>query len=541
MKRIRLSIISIICIGIVFFSFTTYKNDFFEISKQLEIFIDLYKELNTNYVDELVPSQVMEKAIQGVLSKLDPYTVYRTEQQIIDARINHSGQYAGIGARIHFSGKHIKLLECYENAPAEKAGLKAGDEIIIFNGTKLSEISSDLQHDLLSGEAGSQVEITYIRDGKEYKTSLIRERIERDAVPYYKLIDNNIGYIVLEAFNQKAAAQTKNALIDLKQQGAEKIILDLRNNPGGLLNESIKIVNLFVDKGQQITYTQSVIQKYNTNYITKETPLDTEIPLAILINDRSASASEIVSGSLQDLDRAVIIGSKSFGKGLVQREMPLSYSTQLKVTISRYYTPSGRSIQNLDYDTDLVEKRNIQNKNQVFYTKNKRKVYAGGVTPDKVLENDIDQDFIKELNNKLYLFDFTSEYLKNKKITSIDNFALTDVDWKNFKQFIQTNKSFSNSTKAWKKLNEVAKEEGVQETLIFFEKEFKSKLEKDINIKLDSHRKTIENDLSDILIRRTLYQNKAYDYAVQHNETVLMAKEILNNKKEYNKILNNSI
>lgn len=538
MKRFWIGILCLTSIGIGLLSFTSYKNNFFEISKQLEIFIDLYKELNTNYVDDLVPSQVMEKAIQGVLLELDPYTVYRNEQQIIDARINHSGQYAGIGATIHFSGENIKILECYENAPADKAGLKAGDEIIIFNGTRVAEISTESQHNLLSGESGSEINLTYLRNGKEHTTNLTRERIERDAVPFYKLLDNNIGYIVLEAFNQKAASQTKNALLDLKQQGAEKIILDLRDNPGGLLNESIKIVNLFVEKGLQITYTKSVIQKYNTNYITKETPVDTEIPLAVLINERSASASEIVSGSLQDLDRAVIIGSQSFGKGLVQRELPLSYSTQLKITISRYFTPSGRSIQKLDYDTDLVEKRNTQNKDQVFYTKNRRKVYGGGgILPDKVLEKDLDQDFIKDLNSKLHLFDFTSEYLENKQITNLEKFALNDSDWKNFKAFMQKKEAFTKTNDAWEKLEKIAKEEGIADNLETLNIDFKQQLNKALNTKLDTHRKTIEGYLTDLLIRRTHYQKAAYNYSVNHNETIVLAKDILNNKREYENIL----
>lgn len=538
MKRFWIGILCIASIGIGLFSFTTYKNNFFEISKQLEIFIDLYKELNTNYVDELVPSQVMEKAIQGVLTELDPYTVYRNEQQIIDARINHSGQYAGIGATIHFSGENIKILECYEDAPAHKAALKAGDEIIVFNGTRIAEISTESQHNLLSGESGSEINLTYLRNGKEYKTKLTRERIERDAVPFYKLLEDNIGYIVLEAFNKKAASQTKNALLDLKQQGAEKIILDLRNNPGGLLNESIKIVNLFVEKGLQITYTKSVIQKYNTSYITKETPVDTEIPLAILINERSASASEIVSGSLQDLDRAVIIGSQSFGKGLVQREMPLSYSTQLKVTISRYYTPSGRSIQKLDYDTDLVEKRNVQQKEQVFYTKNKRKVFGGGgILPDKVLEKDIDQDFIRDLNSQLHLFDFTTEYLKSKEIINLSKFALNDKDWNHFQSFMKDREAFNKTNEAWKNLEAIAKEDGIADNLDMLNTDFKEQLYRALNKKLDTHRKTIENNLTDILIRRTHYQNAAYNYSVNHNETIVMAKDILNNKSEYQNIL----
>lgn len=540
MKRIWITIIGVVSIAIGLVSFTTYKSNFFEISKQLEIFIDLYKELNTNYVDELVPSQVMEKAIQGVLTELDPYTVYRNEQQIIDARINHSGQYAGIGATVHFSGDKIMILECYEHAPAAKAGLLAGDEILIFNNTVLSEISTESQHNLLSGESGSTINLTYLRDGKQYETHLVRERIERDAVPFYKLMEDNIGYIVLEAFNQKAASQTKNAVLDLKRQGAEKLILDLRNNPGGLLNESIKIVNLFVEKGLQITYTESTIQKYNTSYITREEPVDTEIPLAILINENSASASEIVSGSLQDLDRAVILGNQSFGKGLVQREMPLSYSTQLKVTISRYYTPSGRSIQKLDYDTDLVEKRNSQNKDQVFYTKNKRKVYGGGgILPDILLEQNTDQDFIKDLNKQLHLFEFTSEYLKNNKEIEVNNFALNDKDWQNFKVFMQDREALSKINKAWENLEAAAEEEGIAKSFKALEKDFNQQLKQALDQKLETHRKTIESNLTDILIRRTHLQKAAYNHAIHNNETILMAKSLLNDTIRYNTILKN--
>lgn len=538
MKRIW--ILCCISIGIGFLSFTSYRNNFFEISKQLEIFIDMYKELNTNYVDELVPAQVMGKAIESVLAELDPYTLYRNEQQIIEARINQSGQYAGVGAIIHFSKDKIKIIECYEDAPAAKAGLKAGDEITYFNEINVSEIDINLRQSMISGEPGSKIDLTYLRDGKEYKTTLIRERIIQDAVPFYELLDDSIGYIVLESFTNKAASQTKSALLDLKQKGAKKIILDLRNNPGGLLNESIKIVNLFVDKGVQVTYTQSVIQKYNNKYVTNEDPVDTEIPLVVLINEKSASASEIVSGSLQDLDRAVIVGSQSFGKGLVQREMPLSYNTQLKVTISRYYTPSGRSIQKLDYGTDLVTKRNTQDKDQTFYTKNKRKVYAGGgIMPDKLLDDQVDNDFINDLTNNLHLFDFTSIYLEKNKIENLEKFALKEADWNSFKAFMQTREAFSKTTKAWKNLEAIAKEEGVQGNLDKINSDFKLLIQSSLDKKLESHKKTIESYITDILVRRTHYQNAAFHYASLHNKSVLMAKSILNNEKEYKNILNN--
>lgn len=538
MKRIW--IICCISIGVGLFSFTTYKDNFFEISKQLEVFIDLYKELNTNYVDELVPAQVMEKAIEGVLTELDPYTVYRNEQQIIEARINQSGQYAGVGAVINFSKDKIRILECYEDAPAAKAGLKAGDEILYFNDIKVADLSIDLRQSLISGEPGSKIDLVYLREGKEYKTTLERERIIQDAVPYYALLEDNIGYIVLESFTNKAASQTKSALIDLKQKGAKKLILDLRNNPGGLLNESIKIVNLFIDKGQQVTYTKSVIQKYNNNYITTDTPVDTEIPLVVLINERSASASEIVAGSLQDLDRAVIIGSQSFGKGLVQREMPLSYSTQLKITISRYYTPSGRSIQKLDYGTDLVSKRNSQDKNQIFYTKNNRKVYAGGgIMPDKSLDTKTDNDFVNDLTSSLHLFDFTSKYLEKNQNIDLEKFVLKDADWKDFKSFMQDRNSFKKSYKAWQDLEKIAQEEGIQGSLEKLHLDFKEIVQASLDEKLESHRKTIESYLSDILVRRTHYQNAAFMYATKHNKTISIAKNILNNEKEYRNTLKN--
>src|SRR5699024_6168130 len=256
--------------------------------------------------------------------------------------------------------------------------------------------------------------------------------------------------------------------------------------------------------------------------------------------EQSASASEIVSGSLQDLDRAVIIGNRSFGKGLVQREMPLSYSTQLKITISRYFTPSGRSIQKLDYETDLVDKRNIQEKNQIFYTKNNRKVYGGGgIIPDKIVQENIDQDFIKQLVNNLYLFDFTSEYLKKNKLNSIENFSLKNSDWNDFKQYLNSKEPLSKTYSSWKQLLEVAKEEGIEENIKALEEKFNLTVEKEMNNKLDSHRKIIESQISDIIIRRTFYQTKAYDYALNHHDAILIAKEVLNNKKEYDKILNN--
>lgn len=539
MKRLWISLLLVAGLGFGYLSFTTPKNNFFEISKQLEIFIDLYKHLNTNYVDELVPAQVMEKAITGILEDLDPYTIYRNEQQIIDARINHSGQYAGIGARIHFTGDKIIILEAYEYDPAAEAGLLAGDEIIEVNGIKIADIDTEAQHNLLTGEAGSEIQLVYERAGKKQQTKLSRATIERAAVPYYKLLEDNIGYIVLETFTSKAASETKAALEHLKTQGAEKIILDLRNNPGGLLGESVKIVNLFIPKGKTVTYTESVIKKYNKVYKTMEEPVDTEIPLAILINENSASASEIVSGSLQDLDRAVVIGNRSFGKGLVQREMPMSYSTQLKVTISRYFTPSGRSIQELDYETNLVDKRNIQDKNQVFYTKNKRKVYGGGgISPDKELDDNTDIDFIRSLNNKLYYLNFGTDFLKKNPIANPNRFKLKEKDWQDFKAFLHAELKLNRTEKAWKKFATEAEKDGLDSEIKLLKAELDKKMSKALDEKIEAHKKTLMQNLGHHLIVRTHLQTAAYDYAIQEHEAINMAKTLLNNPKEYHSILN---
>lgn len=340
-------LVPVLALGLLFTTMS-FKGDFFEIAKQIEIFTTLYKELNMNYVDETTPSVLMDKAIKGMLKDLDPYTVFWNEQEVENARINNSGLYTGIGATVNSKDNKVIIVEPFKGFPADKAGLKAGDEIIKIGDISLSDFEGD-KTELLKGAANSVVELSFSRQGKTETTTLTRGAIDVHAVPFYKLINEDIGYIVLSRFNQKTTIETKAALEDLKTQGANKIILDLRGNPGGLLNEAIKIVNLFVPKGEVITTTKSVIKKYNKTYKTRLAPVDIEIPLVVLVNGRSASASEIVSGGLQDLDRAVIIGARSFGKGLVQRPKKLTYGTQLKVTISRYYTPSGRCIQALDY------------------------------------------------------------------------------------------------------------------------------------------------------------------------------------------------
>ena len=323
-----------------------FKSDFFEIAKQIEIFTTLFKELNMNYVDETNPAELMDSAIKNMLEELDPYTRFLNEQDVEAYKINNAGEYSGIGALVRSYESKLLIVEPYKGYPADKAGLKAGDEIIKIGDITVADFD-DNASELLKGANNTSVDVTFVRQGETKTATLNREGVEVDAVPFYDMIDKKTGYIVLSRFNRKASSQTKSALQDLKGKGAERLILDLRGNPGGLLTEAINVTNLFVPKGELIVTTKSKVKKFNQEYKTKNQPEDLDIPLVVLVDGRSASASEIVSGGLQDLDRAVVMGARSFGKGLVQRPLKLTYGTQLKVTISRYYTPSGRCIQSL--------------------------------------------------------------------------------------------------------------------------------------------------------------------------------------------------
>ena len=333
-KIVQFIVLPVVAI-FIFISTTAYNNDFFEIAKQIEIFTTLFKEVNMNYVDDTNPADLMDTAIKSMLEDLDPYTNFYNEQDVEAERIRRTGDYSGIGAHIATLKDKVVIIEAYKDYPADKAGLKAGDEIIKVGGTLLADYKEDAL-DLLKGAPNSKINVEYIRQGKTFTAEVSRSEREIDAVPHFSLINEQVGYIVLSKFNQKTTTQTIYALKDLKAQGAKQIILDLRGNPGGLLSEAVNIVNLFVPKGQVVVTTKSKIKEYNKTYTTQNEPLDLNIPVVVLIDGKSASASEIVAGTLQDLDRAVIVGSRSFGKGLVQRVKKLTYGTQFKVTISRY-------------------------------------------------------------------------------------------------------------------------------------------------------------------------------------------------------------
>lgn len=537
-KRI---LIPIIAIGI-FFTTVSFKSDFFEIAKQIEIFTTLFKELNMNYVDEVTPAILMDKAIKGMLEDLDPYTVYWNEQQVEDAKINNSGVYTGIGATAQNRKDKIIIVEPYKDYPADKAGLKAGDEIIKIGSVTIANLD-DEAGDLLKGSPGSKVDVTYIRQGKTATTTITRGAVALKAVPFYKLLNNDIGYIVLSRFNSKTTFETKAALVDLKSQGATKIILDLRGNPGGLLNEAISIVNLFVDKGQVITTTKSVIEKYNQVYKTKAAPVDTEIPLVVLVNGRSASASEIVSGGLQDLDRAVIVGARSFGKGLVQRPKKLTYGTQLKVTISRYYTPSGRSIQALDYwhrDENGDPIRKDAKEYNAFKTKGGRTVYdGGGILPDIQLESAVYSPITTALLKDNAIFDYATKYYYSHQMTDWKNFNFGESDFQDFLEFLKDN-DFQYETETEKKFAEglkISEDDAMNEDISASYNQLLAAIDKAKDRALVDKKVEIESLLKDEILKRYFYREGLYNYQIEHNPEILEAVSVLNDEGRYRKIL----
>lgn len=537
-KKIILPLIAVA----IFFTTTSYKSDFFEIAKQIEIFTTLFKEINMNYVDETNPAELMDTAITAMLAELDPYTVYWNEQEVEQARIQNSGEYTGIGASVQTRDHKITIVEPYKGYPADKAGLKAGDEIIQIGEVNVSDFNDDAG-ELLKGAPGTSVQLKYRRQGKIETTELKREAVELNAVPFFKLFNNDIGYIVLSKFNRKASSEVASALKKLKEQGAKKIILDLRGNPGGLLTEAVNTTNIFVNKGEVITTTKSIIEKYNQSYKTQKDPLDIDIPLAVLVNGRSASASEIVSGSLQDLDRAVVIGARSFGKGLVQRPKPLTYNTQLKVTISRYYTPSGRCIQALDYwnrDKDGNAVRTKAEDYNEFTTRNGRKVYdGGGILPDVLLETSKFSGVTQALVEKNAIFDYATHYYFSHKLTNVKDFNFTDKDYQDFKTFLKST-DFDYTTKTEKELKNTlntAKKEGFSDDINTQYQQLLNSINKAKEKDLEDKKPEIVNLLTDEIIKRYFYQEGLYNFYIEENPEILKAVEILNNSKEYNRIL----
>src|SRR6056297_2763205 len=519
---------------------SSFKSDFFEIAKQIEIFTTLFKELNMNYVDETNPAELMDSAIKNMLGELDPYTQFLNEQDVESYKINNSGEYSGIGALVRSYKNKLVVVEPYQGYAADKAGLKAGDEIIKIGETLVADFD-DNAGELLKGANNSSVEVTFLRQGETKTATITREGVEVDAVPFYDMIDDKTGYIVLSRFNQKASKQTQSAMQDLKGQGAERLVLDLRGNPGGLLSEAINVTNLFIPKGELIVTTKSKVKKFNQEYRTKNKAEDEEIPLVVLINGKSASASEIVSGGLQDLDRAVIIGARSFGKGLVQRPLKLTYGTQLKVTISRYYTPSGRCIQSLDYWNRDEEGNAVRNtKFNEFTTRNGRKVWdGGGVLPDIEVATAKTNDLTKALLQNNVIFDYATNYHYSNELASVNKFKFSNTDFNSFKNFVKAS-DFSFETKeeeAIKKALSGAENDFLGSEVNESYKTLLANIEKGKLAALDKYQDQIQKNLEDEIVKRYFYRKGLYAYYLNHDDAIMAATELLGNTGKYNSIL----
>lgn len=533
-KRILIPLLALT----VFFGGSAFKGDFFEIAKQIEIFTTLFKELNMNYVDETNPGDLMDTAIKSMLEDLDPYTNYYNEQDVEASRINNAGDYTGIGANVLTLKDKLVIVEPYKDYAADKAGLKAGDEIIKVDNVVVADFKDDAGN-LLQGAAGTSVNVTYIRQGKTETATIQREAVDIHAVPHYSMVNDNIGYVVLRKFNEKASSETISAIRALKNQGAQKLILDLRGNPGGLLREAVNVTNIFVPKNQLVVTTKSKVKKYNKTYYTSKEPIDTEIPLIVLIDGSSASASEIVSGALQDLDRAVVIGARSFGKGLVQRPKKLTYGTQMKITISRYYTPSGRCIQALDYwnrDENGKATRVKQENYNAFKTKKGRTVYdGGGVQPDLELDATKLSTITKAIINENLIFKYATDYYYKNSVSDLENFKLSDADFNDFKNFLRENNfSFETQTeKAFANALAVAEEEQLNTEINADYSDLITSLNNYKNKAIDDNKAQLMSLLSDEIVKRYFYREGLYTYYVANNFEIQKGVEILKNPSNY--------
>ena len=537
--KIKKGILITLAVGAIFLSFS-FQSKFFEIAKQIEIYNTLFKELNMYYVDEINPAELTNKAIKNTLKDLDPYTNFYNEQDVEDAKIRREGEYAGIGVGVYYTKNGIQISEVYKGYAGDKAGLKAGDIITSVGDQTLKDMERVQLSMFLKGTPDTKIAVEIERQGKILKKEIIREQVEINPVPFYEMIDAETGYITLTQFNEKASSEVKKAYRELKKKGMTKLVFDLRSNPGGSLQEAINISNFFIPKGKVIVTTKAKIKKWSNTYKTTNDPLDLEIPLVVLVNGRSASASEIVSGSLQDYDRAVIMGQRSFGKGLVQRYRTLTYGTQLKLTISKYYTPSGRCIQELDYTnrddkTGKVPKFSDKGIN-VFKTENGRKVYdGGGVLPDVEIEISKKTEATEVLVGSKALFNFAIDYFyKNPRIEAVENYQFSNADFKNFTNYLVLDTTF------------VTKQERLFDTAFLsienksISKEYqkiKEKLSEDKIEEISKNQDIIQILLEEEILEKYYYKEGVYQHHLKNDYTIKEAVKLLQNQDKYTQIL----
>ena len=530
----------ILLTGTVFFSFS-FKSNFFEVAKQIEIYTTLFKELNLYYVNEINPAEFTNKAIKNTLENLDPYTNYYDEQQVEEARIRREGEYAGIGVSVNYSNKGITLIEVYKGFEADKKGLKEGDVIIKVGNQSLENMERDQLSEMLKGAPNSSLNIEVLRQGEIKKTTVITEKISVNPVPFFDLIDDETGYIILTRFSDKASSEVKKAFKDLKARGMKKLVFDLRSNPGGSLGEAINISNFFLPKGSTVVSTRAKVKKWSNTYRASNKPLDLEMPVTVLLNGTSASASEVVAGALQDYDRAVILGERSFGKGLVQRYRQLTYGTQLKVTIAKYYTPSGRCIQELDYanrDKNGEVPKFSNGTVTSFKTKNGRVVFdGGGVQPDIFVGFSKRNETTEKLLQSQAIFNFTTDYFyKNPSVKSPTDFSFSSTDFKNFQNYILQSDSTFKTKQEQLFLDAYQSIENDKIILKEYQQILK-KLSQEKVSEISKNKDFISDLIKDEILKRYYYSEGAYQHKLKNDKVVLEAVKILKNKTQYAKIL----
>ncbi|MCQ2973685.1 MAG: S41 family peptidase [Bacteroidales bacterium] len=543
-----------IIIGVLiaaFLGFNSFKlyddDDDFELIKNLEIYHTLMRDLRIMYVDEISSGDLIKNSIDKMLENLDPYTVYYPESLIEDVRFANSGEYAGIGTEIDKIDNFYEITNLIKNSPAEKNGLLIGDKIISINDKLLNNKSIDEVDLLLKGENGSNIKFEIQRNNNKLNFSFKREIIKEKSIPYYGTINNNIGYIKLSSFTQNCSNELKEAFISLKEkQNINQLILDLRNNPGGLLIEAVNIVNLFIEKGENVVEMKGRVEQWNKMFKAENNPIDTKIPIIVLVNGQSASASEIVSGALQDLDRAVVIGEQTFGKGLVQTTKDLVYNAKCKITTAKYYIPSGRCIQKLDYSHKNSEGKAISIPDSLiktFKTKNGRTVKdAGGILPDIIINSDTLSYFVENLIYNKSIYNFSNQYRnKNNQISEPEKFSISQQDLNDFKTQVGK-KMVDYNTSTEKQIKEIENLANIEFENNELNQEFnkiKQKIqqikESNINKYDDQLKKLLEYEI----VKRYYYEEGEIRYSLKNDKNIDKAIEVLNNEILYKKILLN--
>lgn len=546
--KLWLLVIATSVVSVISFSFV---DEYFEVSKNLDIFSSVYREVNMFYVDTTDPGKLMKKGIDSMLESLDPYTNFIPESDIEDYRFLTTGQYGGIGALIKQKGDAVIISDPYEGYPAQKSGLLAGDQILEIDGNSTKNKKTDDISRLLKGSPKTQVRLLIQRDGEKnpFEKTIVREEIKVKSVPYYGMVGDEIGYIRLNSFTENAGKDVGAALKDLQSKHTLKgLVFDLRNNPGGLLNEAVNVSNLFVERGQDIVSTKGRYKDMDKTYKALNEAIDPNLPLALLVNSGSASASEIVSGSLQDLDRAVIVGQRTFGKGLVQTTRPLSYNTQMKITTAKYYIPSGRCIQALDY-THRNEDGSVgkvpDSLVSAFNTRAGRKVYdGGGILPDLVTEPQKLSNISQSLISKNILFDYATRYRRlHPEIASVNTFELTDSDFNDFVSYI-SDKEYDYSTKSEKAMEDLKKNSEDEKYFQDIRTEYdalKNKLAHNKQADVEKNKSEILQLLKEEIIARYYFQSGRIEASLKNDPDLKKAVDVIQDKVRYTGILNGSL